>query len=512
MKTNRTTQPTSLALGSLTAAVALLAGISGASAQSQVLAPVPPSSYVGAGSFPQSFIVPGTSTSLAIGGVIELDVGEHIQGSGAGTSTAAYDFFSPFSTGVHGGGGFAGAAGLYDHGNFRMNPNFSRIHFETRTPTDYGELKTYFEFNAYAVSQPNGTNVTATTGGSFNLQAPFLIGTPLGMSQAYGTLGPWLFGMTFSLANDFTAWADMIDGGSEAGGQMYGANVFVPQIRYTYLLPNGLSIAASLETVETGGIIGSVPGAGGFVGTAATLNNWTGPGYSLHIPALIVAPRIDQPWGHVKFAAVGMQQRLQNLNITTTPVGGGPITTPFGPTSAFPPGAHVSQWGYDLALTGHLNTIGLDKLTWQATAAQGASNYDGALSAPEDGTSWEEGLVCNQNTTASLACSQAREMGLNMGYVHYWTNEWRSAVSFGYDHESLPSTAGGWGRAPVTGAGAPPALSNLEHSHMSSGANVHWQPLTFVQFGLEYDFYKRTVWSGAHGTANLVRGQVDLLF
>src|SRR5256885_6870374 len=50
-----------VALGSLTATVALLAGLSSASAQS---AP-------GAGSFPQSFLIPGTNTSLSIYGVIK---------------------------------------------------------------------------------------------------------------------------------------------------------------------------------------------------------------------------------------------------------------------------------------------------------------------------------------------------------------------------------------------------------------------------------------------------------
>ena len=51
-----------VALGSLTAAVALLAGLSSANAQS---AP-------GAGSFPQSFLIPGTNTSIAIYGSVKL--------------------------------------------------------------------------------------------------------------------------------------------------------------------------------------------------------------------------------------------------------------------------------------------------------------------------------------------------------------------------------------------------------------------------------------------------------
>src|SRR5215475_13798755 len=51
------------ALGSLTASVALLTGMQGAHAQG---AP-------GAGSFPGSFLVPGTQTSLKVGGYIKFD-------------------------------------------------------------------------------------------------------------------------------------------------------------------------------------------------------------------------------------------------------------------------------------------------------------------------------------------------------------------------------------------------------------------------------------------------------
>ena len=49
--------------GSLTAAVALLAGLNVANAQ----APAPSAPLSGAGSFPGSFIVPGTQTSIHVG-------------------------------------------------------------------------------------------------------------------------------------------------------------------------------------------------------------------------------------------------------------------------------------------------------------------------------------------------------------------------------------------------------------------------------------------------------------
>ena len=71
-----------VALGSLTATVALLAGLGTAQAQvgaGQVPAgpPVAPSGP-GAGSFPQSFLIPGTNTSLSLYGKISLGVQDNI--------------------------------------------------------------------------------------------------------------------------------------------------------------------------------------------------------------------------------------------------------------------------------------------------------------------------------------------------------------------------------------------------------------------------------------------------
>src|SRR5690348_16242298 len=71
-----------VALGSLTATVALLAGLG--TAQAQIGAgqarsgpPVAPTGP-GAGSFPQSFLIPGTNTSLSLYGKIQMSIHDNI--------------------------------------------------------------------------------------------------------------------------------------------------------------------------------------------------------------------------------------------------------------------------------------------------------------------------------------------------------------------------------------------------------------------------------------------------
>src|SRR6201996_8566142 len=71
-----------VALGSLTAAVALLAGLGSAQAQIGTgqagPAPAAPTSGPGAGSFPQSFLIPGTNTSLSLYGKVQMSVHDNI--------------------------------------------------------------------------------------------------------------------------------------------------------------------------------------------------------------------------------------------------------------------------------------------------------------------------------------------------------------------------------------------------------------------------------------------------
>ncbi|HZT52216.1 MAG TPA: hypothetical protein VFA22_09805, partial [Stellaceae bacterium] len=110
------------------------------------------------------------------------------------------------------------------------------------------------------------------------------------------------------------------------------------------------------------------------------------------------------------------------------------------------------------------------------------------------------------------ACSQPRVFGVNAGYDHFWTDEWRSGVSFGYDNVSRPNSAGPWSNFITGAATGSVALSNLEHRHYSAGVSLFWTPVANVQFGLGYLWYHREVWSGARGDANRVMSQALFRF
>src|ERR1700722_11868677 len=250
-----------VALGSLTATVALLAGLGSAQAQigggQPATPPVAPTG-VGAGSFPQSFLIPGTNTSLSLYGKIALGIQDNIGSQHFNDTSPSGGGATPFPIGAIAMEGPGASGGISStqldrsiHGGLRAAVKGTNFAFETRTPTDLGEVKTVMlvDFSLMA-SQSNyvgsGTAITSTkpSAGAGNNETPRI-------QWAYGTLGPWLIGQYNS------AWADPLQVNPDIGdqaqvGPMQTVNIRRPQIRYTYLAGNGITLSGSLESMNTG--------------------------------------------------------------------------------------------------------------------------------------------------------------------------------------------------------------------------------------------------------------------
>ncbi len=502
------------ALGSISAVAALLVGLSGANAQ----APAPGAPLSGAGSFPGSFIVPGTNTSLHVGGIIQIDTTYDFNNPGTSPGAQQNDDANNINlTGPT----VQGVGGTHNiHGTFRINPNATHPFFETRTPTPYGELKTFWEIDFAGTYSSSGATITTgqVTSGTnccSNTSTPRL-------KQAYGTLGPWLIGMTNSNYADLDSLADTLDAFVEAGAFMGAGTAKEPQIRYTYLLPGGLSASASIEEAQSSGLFSS-SATGQGAAAIVQWNNYNSPTMSQRIPAVTVKGRIDQPWGHAALAVAVMQERLQN-GASAAGLGGVLAAgNPFVPGAGnyVAPGSHFAQFGYQILQSGHFNTIGKDKVSWNLGYGQGAAQYNWALDGAL-GTQDEEGLVCSSTNPpipglgAAFAggqpyrCSEPRVMGVNVGYSHWWTDEWRSGVSYGWDHVTKPDAAGAWTQVANNTAAA--GLNALISQSQSAAVNIQWTPVPAVQFGLEGRWYRELVWSGGHGTRELVDFQTLFKF
>src|SRR5262249_7910804 len=146
------TKKGALTLGSLTATAALLAGLGSAHAQigsGQPFTPPVAPTGPGAGSFPQSFLIPGTNTSLSLYGKISLGISDNIGSQHLADTNPTGGGATPFPVGSLAleGPGAAGGVSTNQldrsiHGGLRNTVKGTNFAIETRTPSDLGEIKT----------------------------------------------------------------------------------------------------------------------------------------------------------------------------------------------------------------------------------------------------------------------------------------------------------------------------------------------------------------------------------
>jgi len=292
------------ALGSLTAAVALLAGSPDASAQ-----PASP----GGGSFPGSFLVPGTNTSVKIGGFVKI-VGIYDIDARNG-DTIAVDGIP-----------IKGTAAASLHGATRLHARQSNISVDTRTPTAYGDLTTFVLVDMFGQNTSESQNQSTT-------QNTRLV-------YAYGTLGPFLAGQWVSLFADTDAIIESVDPTGFVGN-MDGLSNRQPQFRYTFAAPGGFSAAVDIENPEAEGITNA--------GAAFTTSNLGGVD---RYPDVLGRVRLDQAWGHIALSAMWRDMKIEAPGV-----------------------ARASKASYAGQLSGHLNTFGKDALKWTVAAGKAPGHY-----------------------------------------------------------------------------------------------------------------------------------------
>src|SRR5204863_1104242 len=221
----------------------------------QVPPPAPPPGGPGgpvlAGSFPRSFVIPGTEVSLRVGGQGVGSVIWYLKGRATGGALSGQGSENETYTDGQGGTGNLPGIPLNNH-TFSAGPgapvgvshsrsstwNFSgkqsRIFLDARTPSPYGEVKAYIEFD-FAASNTN--TILNNNQGSVNGYIPRL-------RQGYATLGGLLMGQTQGTFTDNDSEPELLDFGGQTGTPFVSRT---PQVRYTYPLAYGMSVAVAAE-------------------------------------------------------------------------------------------------------------------------------------------------------------------------------------------------------------------------------------------------------------------------
>jgi hypothetical protein len=169
------------------------------------------------GDHPGSFRLPGTSTSVAIGGYVKADFIYDI-GPDVGDTFAASAIPADSSDADR------------RNGNFRAHARQTRLNFTSWTPTEVGEFKLFLEGDFFGT----GGNQTFSNSTTFRLR------------HAFGEIGPVLAGQTWTLFMPLTAYPETVDFFGPAGIPFIRQG----QLRYTHKIGDAWSIAGSIENSE----------------------------------------------------------------------------------------------------------------------------------------------------------------------------------------------------------------------------------------------------------------------
>ena len=474
-----------------------------------------PGGPVMAGGFPRSFVIPGTEVSLRIGGQGVGSVVWYLKGAATGGALNGQGSFNETYVDGQGGTGNLPSIPLNTHtfSNTAAPAGFShsrsstwdfsakqtRVFLDARTPSPYGEVKAYIEFDFSA----SNTNVILNNNqGSVNGYVPRF-------RQGYATFGGLLMGQTQGTFTDNDSDPELIDNGGPTGSMFVGRT---PQVRYTYPLPNGQSIAVAAENpnpkfagpfgtyfTDTNQIPGMSSCSALTTSTATNTTNITNAclGNSAFFnPSQDIAPtfsarwRIEQPWGHIQAGATAVTYQLNDGEYL-----------------------HKTYIGYGGALSGNFFTWGKDNLNWSAAGGDGigdgianasgvATNFGGALVGQTfNATDSRSFFSTNRFLYDSAVLAKTiTSFSAKVGYQHWWMAGLRSTVDIAMNHDDVPALIQASGRNAVN--------KELLISH----ANLIWSPVAFVDIGIEGAWGHRVTVSNLKGDAWTLQSSMKFRF
>ncbi len=478
-------------------------------------APIPGQTLAG-GSFPRSFLIPGTDTSIRVGGFVDVTILDFLQGGGGvpGTNYGSNSGQNgnmqaiPLQGRVVPGIGFTNPnavnrAPTRNNGVLEFSPQQSRLNVETRTPTSWGEARTFFEMDWAGCD--NFSCQTLAQGGGNSL-VPRL-------RYAYGTLGGFLGGQAISNFSDADADTESMEfGGAQGstGGQR------IPQVRYTIAGPYGSAFSVSAEnpftTVITPGgvessdlnlsgtgtatspaqqsaplICNGVPCTGtngtGVNGTSTSSTTQANPAV-MKAPTLTAASYWSQPWGHVDFAGLlRFYEVADGTNISQQYIGyGGHIAGDVKP----------GWWGYNK-----------DDFLFSFVAGEAIGDYasGGDKSLFPLATNFTVTTACatptakctGQFAASNIITKPVFGYSTNGGYQHWWTPTLRSTIAAGVAAQDVSSQLIG-----------PTQASAVNKQLWNAFINLVWNPVAFITTGVQYMHGQRTVVANLRGSENVL--------
>jgi outer membrane murein-binding lipoprotein Lpp len=304
----------------------------------------------GGGAF--NFYVPSMDTSVRIGGYVKGDM-VYSDVSAGDNSDSDLNFY-PRSIPV-------GPRADSQNDKIALTAKQSRLFFMTRTPTDWGDFKIHLEGDFYGT----GGNQVVSNSSTWRLR------------HAYGELGNFLFGQTWSTFMNVGALPETLDFGGPA------AELFIrqSQIRWTQPFDWG-NFQISLENPETF----LNPGGSG---VSATPDDD-------RFPDLVARVNAKLPFGAFSLAGMGRELRID------TDV------------------ARDNVYTGAVSLAGVVPTFGKDDFRFMLNYGNGLGRYMY--------TNFEDGVY----DAADDEIDPVDQWGGFVAYRHFWIGSLRSSLAYSY--------------------------------------------------------------------------------
>jgi hypothetical protein len=419
------------------------------------------------------YYIPGTDTCIKLGGYLRVE--------------------SVFNTNSVYGGAYTTQAGAQNRlTNYFTARSREDLNIDTRTATEYGVVRTYFDATfswtsgAYAGNGTGGTfySAAAQAGGFGGVGNPSDGGTSggsLGVYHAFIQFAGFTMGKTIS---QFDApWTNYpgnnFDGLVGGSGTVTGVNQFT----YTAQFGNGVSLAVSAQDPTTYTQASLINTSAGLVAPAT----FAGGGYGANdlggtrAPDLIGVLKVDQAWG--MFQLSGVAHNLHAAYYGGTEITGHPSDT----------------WGF--AVQGALQIKNIptgagDTINIQAVYTDGASRYNFQNLAPQGFAMYGGTNVAGAYQSVGLAAvadgifglgtniSKVQTWGMRGAFNHNFDPYWSGAIYGAYAQLKY----GNGGTALVCAALAGVAgLTNCnpDFNVAQIGGIIRWTPVKNLTFSGE---------------------------
>lgn len=419
------------------------------------------------------YYIPGSDTCIKLGGYMRADLGANTNAIFVGNTQNQ-----------------GGAQNR--HANAFTWRARADLTFDTRTATDYGVVRTYFDgaftwtSGGYAGLRVGGTAYDGNPNGGIS-------GGQLGVFFAFIQFAGLTIGKAVS---QFTApWGNypgnVYDGLVGGGGAFTGVNQFT----YTAEFGNGISGSISAQDPSAyyqAGILNLGVGSPGtiisppFLGIVFFGSPLFGYGLSAHagttLPDIVGQLRIDRAWGLFQASAAAHHNNPAYY--------GGDETT----------GGPENKWGWagQLALSiKHIPTGPGDVINISGVYTNGATRYniqDMAAQAGGNtiysgtgvsGIGW--GFAPDSVYAPNGQLELVSTWGLRGAFVHNWNQNWSSSIFGAY--ASIRYTDGA--KAYMCGVSIPRAIGgslstcNPDYNIAQVGVNVRWTPVRNLTFTTE---------------------------